>query len=116
MTVDLAGNIVTIARNRIIALDSARGTTIVCIRGLLWITEQRSSRDVLLEPGERYVLTGNGKALVTALEVGAAKLLAPASLSWSVLSALTAKVSRWWTCQFDARAMQAAARRYGMVV
>lgn len=116
MTVDLAGNIVTVARNRVIALDHARGTTIVCIRGLLWITEQRLGQDVLLEPGERYVLTGNGRALVTALEVGAAKLIAAPSLSRSVLDTVAAKVSGWWTRQFDARAMQAAARRYGMVV
>jgi hypothetical protein len=116
MTVDLAGNIINIARNRIIALDNARGTTIVCVRGSLWITEQRGSEDVLLEPGERYVLTGNGKALVTALEVGAIKLIEPVSLARSTMDALVGAFVGWWTRQYDQRAMNAAARRYGVAI
>lgn len=116
MTVDLAGNIINVARNRTVGLDDARGTTIVCVRGLLWVTEQRRSEDVLLEPGERYVLSGRGKALVTALEPGAVRLIDPPSFSSSVIDALAALVARWWTAQFDVRAMQVAARRYGTIV
>lgn len=116
MTVDLAGNIINVARNRIIALDHARGTTIVCIRGLLWITEQRRAGDVLLEPGERHVLSSNGKALVTALEVGAAKLIEPTTFARSTIDMLVGAIAGWWTRQFDQHAMSAAARRYGAAV
>ncbi len=116
MTIDLAGNIINVARNRTIALDNARGTTVVCVRGSMWITEQRRSDDLVLEPGERYVLSGNGKALITALGAGAIKLIDRRSLARATIDALSGAFARWWVGRFDQHTMGVAARRYGTAI
>jgi hypothetical protein len=52
---------------RILPLEDAAGTRVDCLRGCLWITENGSTKDIVLEAGESYVLTRDGVALLQAL-------------------------------------------------
>ncbi|HOP64981.1 MAG TPA: DUF2917 domain-containing protein [Spirochaetota bacterium] len=38
-----------------------------CISGLLWVTQEKDIRDIILKPGEEFIVTHRGKALVSSL-------------------------------------------------
>ena len=41
---------------------------VVCLRGVVWITQERDPRDYVLTRGEMFLVTQPGTVLVTALE------------------------------------------------
>lgn len=44
------------------------GRRIVCVRGAVWITQHRDTRDVILRSGEEHVIDRRGLAIVQALD------------------------------------------------
>jgi hypothetical protein len=44
-----------------------RNTTVVCERGVLWLTQSGDPVDHVLLPGQRYTLKRHGKVLIEAL-------------------------------------------------
>ncbi len=52
----------------ILRIPHARGVRVSCLSGELWVTEDRSSEDIILSAGETRTLQSPGLALVTALE------------------------------------------------
>lgn len=50
-----------------VPVEDAAGTYIDCLRGRIWITEWGSTDDIVLEAGQRYVISRGGVALVQAL-------------------------------------------------
>ena len=50
-----------------VALRDRDGERIDCLGGQLWITQDGDQRDVVLKPGESFVLDRPGTALVSAL-------------------------------------------------
>jgi len=39
-----------------------------CISGLLWITQERDIRDIILKPGDEFTITNRGVALISSLD------------------------------------------------
>lgn len=50
------------------------GTVIDCVRGTLWLTEDHSTRDVVLGHGDRYHVARPGRVIVVALTAGAYRI------------------------------------------
>ncbi|HEU0203198.1 MAG TPA: DUF2917 domain-containing protein [Burkholderiaceae bacterium] len=68
MNLDLSDGCIHLGRRRHLKLQDARGTTLDCVRGTLWITQDNDARDIVLEAGERFVLDRDGMALVQAID------------------------------------------------
>ena len=45
-----------------------RWKMIVCLRGMVWITQERDFRDYVLEAGDMFLITQSGVVLMQALE------------------------------------------------
>lgn len=58
--------IVELERGAVLPLPHARGTSIACIGGVVWVTNDDDPNDVVLEPGQGIQLCGKG-TLVYAL-------------------------------------------------
>jgi len=56
------------AERGMLRIPHARGVRVTCLSGELWITEDRSSEDIVLTAGKARMLQSSGLALVTALE------------------------------------------------
>jgi len=67
-------------------VDNGKGTQVTCVKGVVWVTQEHDSRDIILAAGQSAVLDRRGLAVVFAFKdalitVGAAlQLPAPASV------------------------------------
>ena len=55
-----------LARDELVKLDGARGTTLRVTRGTLWITLEDDTRDVVLKAGDAFTIDRGGLTLVEA--------------------------------------------------
>jgi hypothetical protein len=61
-------------------IDNGRGQQVTCVRGVVWVTQEHDSRDIILSAGQSAVLDRRGLAVVYAFKdalvtVGAAMQL-----------------------------------------
>src|SRR3954470_2418439 len=68
-----------------LALRNARGSTITCVSGTLWVTIEGDSRDVVLTAGDTFVVNRRGLTLLAAHESSVADVCAPN------------RARRWWS-------------------
>src|SRR5688572_8065373 len=67
-------------------IDNGKGTQVTCVKGVVWVTQEHDSRDIILVAGQSLVLDRRGLAVVFAFKdalitVGAGlQLPAPASV------------------------------------
>ena len=66
MTPDRLTRTLALARGELARLDAALGVDVACESGRVWITQERSLRDVWLIAGESVHLQGHGLALLEA--------------------------------------------------
>jgi hypothetical protein len=66
MKLELASGALRLARGQTLKMKDAAGSTICAREGTVWITEENSRKDVVLEPGHCYRLGGAGLAIVQA--------------------------------------------------
>ena len=59
---------IELQRGEVLRLNSSTGKTITAHGGSLWITEEDSPQDVVLESGQRYTFARPGLALVEAFD------------------------------------------------
>jgi hypothetical protein len=64
---DLAMPTIDLYRGKLACVREGAGSTVTAHAGTVWLTEQDSLRDVLLQPGESFTLGRPGLALVQAL-------------------------------------------------
>jgi hypothetical protein len=62
-----AGNALYLQRDQHIKMRDAAGWAVRALSGILWITQDGDSRDIVLEAGQSFVLDRNGIALLTPL-------------------------------------------------
>lgn len=55
---------IDLGRGEATSLLHAEGSTLRCVRGRLWVTEDNGGGDVVLEAGESYALTRRGRTVV----------------------------------------------------
>jgi hypothetical protein len=67
-------------------IDNGKGTKVTCVSGVVWVTQEHDSRDIILAAGQSAVLDRRGLAVVFAFKdalitTGSAQQLpAPASV------------------------------------
>ncbi len=87
MKLNLSDALVDIETNRTVVIHDAFDVEVVCVRGCLWVTEDRLRGDHFLRPGESRCLRSNGRALVTAMQPSTMRALEPLrrqrSSAWS---------------------------------
>jgi hypothetical protein len=66
MRIDLRSGGVSLARGAAIRIREGAGSTLQVLHGSVWITEENSPRDVVLQPGQRFRLAGSGLAVIEA--------------------------------------------------
>ena len=55
-----------LSAGEIVELDDARGTLLRPTRGMLWVTMEKDTRDIVLEAGDAFTVDRNGVTLVEA--------------------------------------------------
>jgi hypothetical protein len=95
MILDMKRVIIELEYRGIVPVEDAVGTRIDCLRGRIWITEQGSTDDIVLEAGQWYVISRGGVALVQALREALVGLRAP--LVRQAGSGLATWVERLWS-------------------
>jgi hypothetical protein len=43
----------------------ARGVSVTCVQGVLWLTQERDARDHVLSAGERFVVDRRGRVVIS---------------------------------------------------
>jgi hypothetical protein len=66
MKIELDAGALRLARGQTLKMQDAAGSTICAREGTVWITEENSRKDVVLEPGHCYRLGKPGLAIVQA--------------------------------------------------
>jgi hypothetical protein len=62
-----ASGMVSLRAGDFLRLHSASGTVIWCRAGMLWITQEKDTRDIVLRPGACFTLDRSGLALISSL-------------------------------------------------
>jgi hypothetical protein len=60
-----------------IRLNEARGTRVLCLHGIIWITSPGNRDDIFLEAGEAYRIERSGNSLVESIGNGSIRITAP---------------------------------------
>ena len=74
MNIELAKVALRLARGQTLKVRDGAGSTICAREGTLWITEENSRKDVVLEPGQCYRLERAGMTIVQAFADSAVSL------------------------------------------
>jgi hypothetical protein len=101
---------INLRANEVISVPGRRGTSIRCVHGQVWVTQEGDRRDYIVPRGLRFVAAGAGRIVVngatdhSTVEVG---IVSVAGTSVSTQSALRVD----WRCfaQIDAEARHARA-------
>lgn len=56
-----------VPRGGVIRLRDGEGTAVRCVAGAIWITLEQDERDIVLKPGENFVIDRGGLSLVCAI-------------------------------------------------
>jgi|SRR6476619_545440 hypothetical protein len=59
---------IALAARSVHRIENAKGTEVSCVRGPIWITQARDSRDLILAAGQSVVLDRPGLAIVYAFK------------------------------------------------
>jgi ferric-dicitrate binding protein FerR (iron transport regulator) len=66
MRIDLQSAGLSLPRGAAIRVRDGAGSTLQVLQGSVWVTEEGSPRDVVLQPGQRFRLAGSGLAIIEA--------------------------------------------------
>lgn len=67
MNLRLQAPVLSLDTGELVSLDDACGTLIRSREGTVWITEEGEPRDVVVSPGEAFLVTRRGRTLVQAM-------------------------------------------------
>jgi len=60
------GTVVNLSAREAITLPNIRGATLRVTRGTLWLTEERARDDIVLRPGDNWLVETSGNTVVEA--------------------------------------------------
>lgn len=103
MVLDTQRVVIKLQYREIVPVDVAGSIRIDCLRGRVWITEDRSMRDIVLETGESYEVARRGIAVVQALRETTIALRASAAHAASTEPALMRPLWRRWAARPSGR-------------
>jgi hypothetical protein len=58
------GTVINLAPRQVITLADVRGTTLRVTRGTVWLTQERDPRDIMLRPGDSWVVERDGDTVI----------------------------------------------------
>ncbi len=58
-----------------------RWRVIICVRGMVWVTQERDLQDYVLEAGQAFIVTQPGQVLVQALETACFQVTSAAAVA-----------------------------------
>ena len=58
----------TLAKRELLALDRARGNSLVCESGEIWVTRDDSQQDIILQAGESLLVEDGAAVVASALK------------------------------------------------
>ena len=61
-----SGTVISLWNREAISLPDVRGATLRVTQGTLWLTQAHGSRDIVLRPGDNWVVEYNGNTVVEA--------------------------------------------------
>ena len=61
-----SGTVISLWNREAISLPDVRGATLRVTQGALWLTQEHGSRDIVLRPGDNWVVEYNGNTVVEA--------------------------------------------------
>jgi hypothetical protein len=86
MKLELGQSRLDLDRDQLIAVRDGKGVRVSCLSGALWITQEQSTSDVVLEMGQSFVINHPGLTLVMALRPSNLRVSEPrASAIWDGL-------------------------------
>ncbi len=77
MKIDLSAGEIQLANNQPICASQARGLSITCTLGVIWITVDGEPGDTYLTAGETHELFSNGLAIIESIGEGRIRLHKP---------------------------------------
>ncbi len=69
---------IALEQRTLLRVRNGTGQTILCLKGMIWLTQQNDVRDIVLGAGESFTLDRPGLALLYALNPACATILRPA--------------------------------------
>lgn len=78
MRIETSELLIDVGHGTVLPVENPRGMRIVCVRGEIWITQDRRTEDVVLGPGQSFEASAGGALFVQALEDASVALHAPA--------------------------------------
>jgi hypothetical protein len=60
------GTVITLSPREALSLPDVRGATLRVTHGTLWLTQERDRHDIVLRPGDNWVVESNGNTVVEA--------------------------------------------------
>ncbi|MCC7546648.1 MAG: DUF2917 domain-containing protein [Burkholderiales bacterium] len=91
-----------LARDRMLALRDAQGSRVQCLSGLLWVTEDQRVTDLVLKPGDSFIVGHQGLVLVMALDTSTLRIRH--ERGFSALARLLRRLGRRWNGRREATA------------
>ena len=92
MKIDFGPSSFNLQRDGVVLLHEARGASVVCVSGALWLTQEGRDEDVILQPGESLRITRDGLTLVTAMRSSELRVVEPARPGRELLRRVLAKL------------------------
>ncbi|QRM19853.1 DUF2917 domain-containing protein [Dechloromonas sp. TW-R-39-2] len=93
MKINFCSGELYLADNKPIRLEEARGLTILCTAGIIWITVDGEAGDTFLRPSQKHTIAANGLALIESIGDGKIMIAPPRKFTWP----------RWIAASFDRR-------------
>ncbi len=90
-----------LARDRMFALRDAQGSRVQCLSGLLWVTEDQRVTDLVLKPGESFIIGHQGLVLVMALDASTLRITHARGIG--TLARLFRRLGRRWSARAGLR-------------
>ena len=81
MKIEFPASHIVLAADQFLKLEGAVGVRISSRRGTVWITQDGDLRDVVLRPGEAFVIEREGPSIVQALEPAELAIVEPKQAS-----------------------------------
>jgi len=92
--------VLQLARDRMFALRDAQGSRVQCLSGLLWVTEDQRVTDLVLKPGESFVVAHQGLVLVMALDASTLRIHDQGG--FGAVGRLLRRLGRRWSARKEA--------------
>ena len=97
MNLNLGKSRLGLDQDQLIAVRDGKGVRVACLSGALWITQELSTADVLLEAGQSFVIDHPGLTLVMALRPSNLRVTEARASA----SAMLQSVLGWFSSQFS---------------